>query len=101
MWPRLARPDSLVGERETTAGVVSLQWASPSENLSIYFDGLYSEADHPYERNDLNLAVRGINTNIPVNVTLNEDNVVTRATIANPVWLNENRPYTRSRISST
>ena len=93
MWPRLARPDSLVGERETTSGVVSLQWASPNDALSIYFDGLYSEADHPYERNDLNLAVRGTNTNIPVNVTLNEDNVVTSATIANPVWLNENRPY--------
>jgi TonB-dependent receptor len=93
MWPRLARPDSLVGERETTAAVVALQWASPSEALSIYFDALYSEADHPYERNDLNLAVRGVNTNIPVNVELNEDNVVTRATLANPQWLNENRPY--------
>jgi TonB-dependent receptor len=93
MWPRLARPDSLVGERETTSGVISLQWASPSESVSVYLDTLYSEADHPYERNDLNLAIRGVNTNIPVNVELNEDNVVTRATIANPQWLNENRPY--------
>lgn len=93
LWPRLARPDSVIGERETTSGIVSLQWASPEESLSIYFDGIYSEADHPYERNDLNLAIRGVNTNIPVNVTLNEDNVVTRATIANPLWLNENRPY--------
>jgi TonB-dependent receptor len=93
LWPRLARPDSLVGQRETTSGVVALQWASPSEALSIYLDALYSEADHPYERNDLNLAIRGVNTNIPVNVELNEDNVVTRATIANPLWLNENRPY--------
>jgi TonB-dependent receptor len=93
MWPRLARPDSVIGERETTSGIVSLQWASPEESLSIYFDGIYSEADHPYERNDLNLAIRGVNTNIPVNVQLNEDNVVTRATIANPLWLNENRPY--------
>ena len=59
----------------------------------MYFDGIYSEADHPYERNDLNLAVRSINTNIPVDVVLNEDNVVTSATIDNPIWLNENRPY--------
>jgi TonB-dependent receptor len=93
MWPRLARPDTVIGERETTSGIVSLQWASPEESLSIYFDGIYSEADHPYERNDLNLAIRGVNTNIPVNVELNEDNVVTRATLANPQWLNENRPY--------
>ena len=93
LWPRLARPDSLVGERETTAGVVSLQWASPSEAVSVYFDGIYSEADHPYERNDLNLAIRSINTNVPVNVVMNDDNVVTSATIANPIWLNENRPY--------
>jgi TonB-dependent receptor len=91
LWPRLARPDSLVGERETTSGVISLQWASDA--VQVYFDGIYSEADHPYERNDLNLAVRSINTNIPGDVVLNEDNVVTSATIYNPIWLNENRPY--------
>jgi TonB-dependent receptor len=92
IWPRLARPDSLVGERETSSAILALQWA-PSDSLSFYWDNLYSEADHPYERNDLNLAVRSTNTNVPVNVEVNEDNVVTRATIANPVWLNENRPY--------
>jgi TonB-dependent receptor len=92
IWPRLARPDSLVGERETKSAILSLQWAL-NDSLSFYWDNLYSEADHPYERNDLNLAVRSTNTNVPVNVQVNEDNVVTRATIANPVWLNENRPY--------
>ena len=92
IWPRLARPDSLVGERETKSAILAMQWA-PSESLSFYWDNLYSEADHAYERNDLNLAVRSTNTNVPVNVQLNEDHVVTHATIANPVWLNENRPY--------
>ncbi len=93
IFPRLARPDMLIGERETTSGILSLQWASPSENLQVYFDTLYSEADHPYERNDLNLAVRGVNNNIPMNVVIGEDNVVTSATLVNPQWLNENRPY--------
>jgi TonB-dependent receptor len=93
IWPRLARPDMLIGERETTSGILSLQWASPSENLQVYLDTLYSEADHPYERNDLNLAVRGVNNNIPLNVQIGENNVVTSATLANPQWLNENRPY--------
>ena len=93
MWPRLARPDSLVGERETTSGVLSAQWASPNDKVSVYFDSIYTKSDHPYERNDLNLAIRSISTNVPVNVQLNEDNVVTHATIANPIWLNENRPY--------
>jgi len=92
VWPRLARPDSLVGERETTSGILAMQWA-PSENLSFFFDSLYSEADHVYERNDLNLAVRSTNTNVPVNVELDDNNVVRRATLANPQWLNENRPY--------
>lgn len=92
IWPRLARPDMLIGERETTSAILSLQWA-PSENLSFYLDGLYSEADHVYERNDLNLALRSTTNNIPVNVQVNENNVVTRATLANPQWLNENRPY--------
>jgi TonB-dependent receptor len=92
VFPRLARPDTLVGERETSSGIVAVQWA-PSDNLEFYLDTLYSKADHVYERNDLNLAVRSTNTNIPMNVQLNENNVVTSATIANPVWLNENRPY--------
>ena len=92
IWPRLARPDMLIGERETTAAILTMQWA-PNDKLEFYIDSLYSEADHPYERNDLNLAVRSINTNVPVNVELNEDNIVTHATIANPIWLNENRPY--------
>ena len=92
IWPRLARPDSLVGQRETRSGILSMQWA-PSDTLSFYFDSLYSEGDHAYERNDLNLAVRSTNTNVPVNVVLNDDNIVTSATLANPQWLNENRPY--------
>jgi TonB-dependent receptor len=92
IWPRLARPDSLVGERETTSGILSMQWA-PSDKLSFYFDSLYSDADHVYERNDLNLAVRSTNTNVPVNVVLDENHVVQSATLANPQWLNENRPY--------
>ena len=92
IWPRLARPDMLVGERETTSGILAMQWA-PSDKLEFYIDGLYSKADHVYERNDLNLAVRSTANNVPVNVVLNEDNIVTSATIANPVWLNENRPY--------
>ncbi len=92
IWPRLARPDMLIGERETRSGILSVQWA-PSDNLEFFFDSLYSEADHPYERNDLNLAIRNVNNNIPLNVEVNEDNVVTSATLANPQWLNENRPY--------
>jgi TonB-dependent receptor len=92
VFPRLGRPDTLVGERETRSGLLSLQWA-PSDSLSFYFDSLYSEADHQYERNDLNLAIRSINTNVPVNVTVNDDHVVTSATIANAQFLNENRPY--------
>jgi len=92
IWPRLARPDVLIGERETTSGIVAMQWA-PSDTLEFYVDTLYSKGDHVYERNDLNLAVRSTNTNIPMNVQVNEDNIITRATIANPVWLNENRPY--------
>src|SRR6187402_3292437 len=51
IWPRLARPDSLVGERETKSAILAMQWA-PSDSLTFYWDNLYSEADHAYERND-------------------------------------------------
>jgi TonB-dependent receptor len=92
IWPRLARPDILIGDRETTSGILSMQWA-PSESLEFYLDGLYSKANHAYERNDLNLAVRNVNNNIPMDVTVDADNRVTHATLLNPQWLNENRPY--------
>ena len=92
IWPRLARPDMLIGERETKSGILAMQWA-PNEKLEFYFDSLYSESDHPYERNDLNLAIRNVNNNIPLDVEVDENNVVTHATLANPQWLNENRPY--------
>jgi TonB-dependent receptor len=93
IWPRLARPDALVGNRESKSAVMSLQWASPSDSMSAYLEGIWSDQDMPYERNDLNLAIRSINTNVPMNVVLDENNVVTSARIANPIWLNENRPY--------
>ena len=93
IWPRLARPDSLVGQRKSKSAVLSLQWAAPSDSMSAYLEGIWSDQDMPYERNDLNLAVRSINTNVPVDVVVDENHVVTSATIANPIWLNENRPY--------
>ena len=37
--------------------------------------------------------MRSVNNNIPINVQVDENNVVTSATLANPLWLNENRPY--------
>jgi TonB-dependent receptor len=92
IFPRLARPDTLVGDRETQSAILSMQWA-PSDSLSFYWDNLYSKANHDYERNDLNLAIRSTNTNVPVNVQVGDNHVVTHATIANPQWLNENRPY--------
>jgi TonB-dependent receptor len=92
LWPRLPRPDVLFGERKTTSGILALQWA-PSDSLSFYLDSLYSEADHPYNRNDLNVELRSKTNLVPVDVTLDQNKVVTKATIANPSYLSENRPY--------
>ena len=35
IWPRLARPDMLIGERETTAAILTMQWA-PNDKLEFY-----------------------------------------------------------------
>jgi hypothetical protein len=65
------------------------------DSLSFYWDSLYSEADHVYERNDLNLASPQHQHQRAGERGAGRNHVVERATIANPVWLNENRPVRR------
>jgi hypothetical protein len=62
IWPRLARPDSLVGERETTSA--SSRCSGRRGKAVVLLRPPVLEANHVYERNDLNLAVRSTNTNI-------------------------------------
>jgi len=89
--PRLGRPAYLDGTRDRYAGLVSLEYR-PSEALNFFFDTLYSEARREFNRLDLALIGRN-GTLIPTAMQVDENNVVTSATIANAQWFLEARPY--------
>jgi TonB-dependent receptor len=89
--PRLGRPAYLDGTRERYSGLVSFEYR-PTEDLQFYFDSLYSEAERDFNRLDINLVGRN-GAMIPVNMEVDENNVVTRATFANAQFFLEARPY--------
>jgi len=78
--PRLGRPAYLDGTRERYSGLVSFEYR-PTEDLQFYFDSLYSEAERDFNRLDINLVGRN-GAMIPVNMQVDENNVVTSATFA-------------------
>jgi len=89
--PRLGRPAYLDGTRDRYSGLVSLEYR-PSEDLSFYFDTLYSEAERDFNRLDINLVGRN-GALIPTNMQVDENHVVTSATFANAQFFLEARPY--------
>ncbi|MEO8063913.1 MAG: TonB-dependent receptor [Pseudomonadota bacterium] len=89
--PRLGRPAYLDGTRDRYSGLVSLEYR-PSDELNFYFDTLYSKAHREFNRLDLALIGRN-GTLIPTAMEVDENNVVTSATIANAQWFLEARPY--------
>ena len=91
LLPRLGRPAYLDGSRDRYSGLVSLEYR-PTDELNFYFDTLYSKAHRDFNRLDLALIGRN-GSLIPTNMQVDENNVVTSATIANAQWFLEARPY--------
>jgi TonB-dependent receptor len=89
--PRLGRPAYLDGNRDRYSGLVSFEFR-PSDELNFYFDTLYSKAHREFNRLDLALIGRN-GSLLPYNMQVDENNVVTSATIANAQWFLEARPY--------
>lgn len=94
LFPRLARPVDMSGDRERDAVVASLEWR-PSDRMHFYLDGLYSRANYENDRIDVNLVGRtfGPSGFLPTNMQLDANNVVTSATLVNAQFILEARPY--------
>jgi TonB-dependent receptor len=94
LFPRLARPVDMSGDRERDAVVASLEWR-PSDRMHFYVDALYSRANYENDRIDVNLVGRtfGPSGFLPTNMQLDANNVVTSATLVNSQFLLEARPY--------
>jgi TonB-dependent receptor len=94
LFPRLARPVDMSGDRERDSVVGSLEWR-PNDRMHFYVDALYSRAKYENDRIDMNLVGRtfGPVGFIPTNMQLDANNVVTRATLVNAQFFLEARPY--------
>lgn len=94
LFPRLARPVDMSGDRTRDAVVGSLEWR-PSDRMHFYVDSLYSRATYENDRIDMNLVGRtfGPVGFIPTNMVLDANNVVTSATLVNAQFFLEARPY--------
>ncbi len=91
LFPRLGRPSYMEGTRERTSGLVSFEYR-PSDSMKFYLDTIYTRADRDFDRVDMNLVVRN-GSAIPLNETVDGNNVVTSATLANAQFFLEARPY--------
>jgi len=94
LFPRLARPVDMSGDRERDAVIGALEWR-PSDTAHFYVDMLYSRARYENQRIDMNLVGRtfGPVGFIPLDMQLDANNVVTSATLTNAQFFLEARPY--------
>lgn len=92
IFPRLGRESFNEGERKTVATLVALQYR-PADNLSVNLDALYATANRNFNRLDMDWVVRGSNSMVPLDVQVDQNNVVTHAVLANSQFFLEARPY--------
>jgi TonB-dependent receptor len=89
--PRLGRPVNMSGDRDRDGYMGSMEWR-PSDNAHFYLDGLFSKAHRTNDRIDMNLVGRNGNI-IPLDMQVDGNNVVTKATFTNAQFFLEARPY--------
>ncbi|NZA25426.1 TonB-dependent receptor [Luteimonas sp. SJ-92] len=94
LFPRLGRPVDMSGDRDRDAVISSLEWR-PSDRMHFYLDSLYSRAKYQNDRIDMNLVGRtfGPVGFLPTDMQLDENGVVTSATLVNAQFFLEARPY--------
>lgn len=89
--PRLGRQVYMDGTRDRDAAVMSLEWR-PSDRAHFYLDTMFSKAQRETDRIDMNLVGRN-GSMIPLDMQVDDNNVVTSATFANAQFMLEARHY--------
>ena len=96
--PRLGRNSFTDGDRSRISALASVEWR-PSDTLSVAVDGLYARSTRDYTRLNMNWYVRnsGPGTSptstggmVPIDLTVDQNNVVTKGTFANSSFFLEN-----------
>jgi TonB-dependent receptor len=89
--PRLGRPVHMSGDRERDSFLGAFEFR-PNDNMHFHLDLLYTKAHRSNDRIDMNLIGRNGNI-IPLDMQVDENNVVTNATFTNAQFFLEARPY--------
>lgn len=99
--PRLGRNSLTDGDRSRISALASIEWR-PTDTLSFAIDGLYAKSKRDYSRLSMNWYVRnsGPGTSptstggmVPIGLTVDQNNVVTKGTFANSSFFLENDVY--------
>jgi len=91
LLPRLSRPAYIDGTRDRVSGLLSLEYR-PSDETQFYLDAMWADASREFDRLDVNWVGR-FGSLIPLNMEVDENNVVTKGTFANAQFFLEARPY--------
>lgn len=99
LLPRLGRNYLLDGTTKNTVGLIALEYHA-SDTLKFHVDILGGEAERNALRADMMWAIRSTGPGdsynggmIPLNMTVDSNNVVTSGTFANSAFLDENNEY--------
>jgi TonB-dependent receptor len=90
--PRLGRDAYIQGHNDHQSALMSFEFR-PDERAHFYLDTLFSKQDRDFNRLDMDLVGRS-GQMIPVNMQVDQNDVVTNATFANAQYFLEARPYT-------
>ncbi|GAA0574337.1 TonB-dependent receptor domain-containing protein [Rhizomicrobium electricum] len=89
--PRTGRPMFERGTRDRYNGILSFEYR-PTDEMHFYFDSILGVIENNLDREDLMMIGRSGNA-IPMNMTVDKNNVVTSADFANAQMALEARPY--------
>lgn len=89
--PRLGRPSDEYGDKDRLNSIASIEYR-PTDTFHAYFDAIWGRRKNDLERIDMNWVGRN-GAVIPVNVTVDRNNVVTSGTFANAQFFLEYRPF--------
>jgi TonB-dependent receptor len=89
--PRLGRDAYIEGTNNHQSGLLSFEYR-PSERAHFYLDTLFSKQERNFNRLDMDLVGRS-GQMIPIDMQVDQNDVVTSATLANAQYFLEARPY--------
>lgn len=93
--PALGRPVDMSGDRNRDAFLGSVEWR-PTDNVRLWLDTLYSKAHRTTNRLDMDLIGRNFSSPtgmIPLDMQVDDNGVLTDATLAGAQVFLEARPY--------